>query len=132
MKNALKYGLLLALLSGLWILVMHLLGFTPDYYKNSWIELTSIPIPFIGLYFGIRAFRHEHGHLISFFECLVEGFKILVIGAVISGAISFLYLTKFSELNTTDYMQRIFGGLIIGIIANLASSLLLMTTPKHL
>ncbi len=68
----------------------------------------------------------------SFFEGLIEGFKILVIGAVISGAISFLYISQFSELSTTDYMQRVFGALIIGVLANLACSLLLMTTPKHL
>ena len=132
MKNALKYGLFMAILSAIWILTMHITGFTPENSKNSWIEFTSLLIPFIGLYLGIRAFRSLNGNSMSFFEGLVEGFKILVIGAVISGAISFLYISKFSELNTTDYMQRIFGALIIGVLANLACSLLLMTTPKHL
>lgn len=132
MKNALKYGLLMAGLSALWIFVMHISGFTPENSKNSWIEFTSLLIPAIGLYFGIKSFRKENGNSLSFFEGLVEGFKILVIGAIISGAISFLYTSQFSEFGTTDYLQRIFGALIVGVLCNLASSLMLMTTPKHL
>ena len=132
MKNAVKYGILTAILSAIWILVVHLSGYTPENSQNSWIEFTSIVIPFIGLYLGIRAFRIENGNTMSFFEGVVEGFKILCIGAILSGAISFLYISQYSELNTTNYMQRIFGALIIGVLANLASSLLLMTTPKHL
>ena len=132
MKNAVKYGLFMAGLSAIWIFAMHMSGFTPKNAQNSWIEFTSIIIPIIGLYFGIRSFREKTGGSMSFFEGLIEGFKILVIGAIISGAISFLYISQFPEFGTTDYMQRIFGALIIGVLCNLASSLLLMTTPKHL
>lgn len=132
MKNAVKYGVLLAIFSALWILIMHLLGFTPEKAKGSWIEFTSLIIPFLGLYLGIKSFKKQNNNSLDFFEGLVEGFQILIIGAVLSGAIGFLYTyNKSSELSTTDYMQRIFGALIIGVLANFASTLLLMSKSNQ-
>src|SRR6476469_5265166 len=61
MNNALKYGAILGVLSGLWIFLMHSLGV---YNQNdnsaqmlNWAEYLSVLIPFFCLYFGIKHYR---------------------------------------------------------------------------
>src|SRR5690606_30999488 len=135
MKNAIKYGVVIALLSAAWIFIMHITGHTPDNVIDtnySWQELSSVIIPFLGLHFGIKSFRKENGGELTFFEGVIEGIKIMIIGAVLAGAISFLYLSSFSSMLTVDYMERIFGALVVGGLFTLVNSLLLMTTPKKL
>ncbi len=135
MKNAIKYGVIIALLSAAWIFIMHITGHTPDNVTDtdySWQELSSVIIPFFGLHFGIKSFRKQKGGELSFFEGVIEGIKIMLVGAVLAGAISFLYLSTFSNMLTVDYMERIFGSLVVGGLFLLINSLLLMTTPKKL
>lgn len=135
MKNALKYGLIIGVLSALWIAIMHLSGYNPGNLAdspNQWLEYTSILIPFIGLNLGIRGFKKENGGQLNFFEGIIEGFKIIAIGGLLAVACSFLYLSLFTQAETADYMERIFGAIVLGILFSLVNSLLLMNNPKNL
>lgn len=135
MKNAIISGLLIGVVSALWIIVMHLNGYTPQTVgevKNNWLEYTSILIPFAGLYFGIKGYRTRNGGSLTFFEGVFEGFKIMAIGGLFAGAFSSLYFAFINQEFTSDYMQRVFGAVILGLLFTLMNALLLMTTPKQL
>ncbi len=134
MKNAVLSGLIIGVVSALWIIVMQLFGYNPENLENSnqnWLEYTSILIPFFGLYFGIRGYRKEQGGKLTFFEGIFEGFKILAIGGLLAAAASFLYISVFAQDLTVDYMERIFGAVVLGLLFTLVNALLLMTTPKQ-
>lgn len=137
MKNAIKYGLLIGVLSGLWIVAMHSFGVynqNPDDQKYPWMEFTSIIIPFVGLYLGIKNYRdHINKGRMEFFEGLFEGFKIIIIGGIITAAFTTLYLQYVgAEMMRLDYMQRIFGAGSVGILFDLIISLLLMNKQRNL
>jgi hypothetical protein len=135
MKNAILSGLIIGVVSALWIIVMHLNGYTPETVaevKNGWLEYTSILVPFIGLYFGIKGYRDKNGGSLTFFEGIFEGFKIMAVGGIIAGAFSSLYFAFINQELTSDYMERVFGAVILGLLFTLVHSLLLMTTPKAL
>ena len=138
MKNALKYGLLIGALSGLWILLMHFLGV---YHEDkggplniNWMEYLSVLIPFIGLYLGIKNYRNNiNGGRLEFFEGLMEGFKILLVGFILYAAASTFYVQYAdSALQTMDYYQRIGGAGLVGIIFTVVISLLLMNRQHNL
>ena len=138
MKNGLKYGLLIGVLTGIWILLMHLLGVS-DQMKSGpfnihWMEYLSVFIPFTGLYLGIKNYRNNiNGGKLEFVEGLMEGFKILLIGFVLYMAVSALYIQySGSTLLTMDYYQRIGGAGIVGILFNVVVSLLLMNKQHNL
>lgn len=135
MRNAVISGVIIGLVSALWIVLMQKFGYNPqniEESKNSWIEYTSIFIPFIGLYFGIRGYRNERGGKLNFFEGIFEGFKILAIGGLLAATASFIYISIFAKALTVDYMERIFGAVVLGLLFTLVNALLLMTTPKRL
>ena len=136
MKNAIKYGLIIGVLSGIWILILHLAGVyenSPDTGKFSWIEYTSVLIPFVGLYFGIKNFRdHINGGRMEFFEGLFEGFKIMIVGGIIAAFCAVLYVQLSPSVLNTDYMARIGGAGIVGILFNLIISITLMNKQKYL
>ena len=135
MKNAILSGLIIGIVSALWIVVMHLNGYTPKTIgkvNNRWLEYTSILIPLIGLYFGIKGYRTRNGGSLTFFEGVFEGFKIIAVGGLFVGAFSSLYFAFLGQEFTSDYMERVFGAVILGLLFTLANSLLLMTTPKKL
>lgn len=135
MRNAVISGIIIGVVSALWIVLMQASGYNPQNVEessNSWLEYTSILIPFLGLYFGIRGYKKELGGKLSFFEGIFEGFKILAIGGLLAAATSFLYISIFAKDLTVDYMERIFGAIVIGLLFTLANSLLLMNTPKQL
>lgn len=135
MKNAVISGIIIGVVSALWIVLMQMFGYNPQNVEessNSWIEYTSIFIPFIGLYFGIKGFRKERGGKLTFFEGIFEGFKILAIGGLLAAAASFIYISIFAQDLTVDYMERIFGAVVLGLLFTLVNALLLMTTPKQL
>lgn len=134
-KNAFLSGLIIGIASLLWIVIMHLNGYTPvnmSVRKSGWLEYTSILIPLIGLYFGIKGYRKLNGNSLTFFEGVFEGFKIMAFGGLIAGAASSLYFAFLGEEFSSDYMERIFGAVILGLLFTLGNSLLLMTTPKEL
>ncbi len=137
MRNAAKYGLLIGIVSGIWILIMHFAGIfenaseNPD--KMNWLEYVSIIIPFAGLYLGIKNFRdHINGGRMEFFEGLFEGFKIIIVGGVITAFFAVVYVQYSPNVLNTDYMGRIGGAGLIGILFNLIISLVLMNKQKHL
>lgn len=136
MNNAIKYGLIIGILSGIWILILHFAGVYSDAPKEgqyNWIEYTSILIPFIGLFFGIKNFRDNiNGGKMEFFEGLFEGFKIMIVGGVIAAFFAVIYVQISPSVLNTDYMGRIAGAGIIGILFNLTVSILLMNKQKHL
>lgn len=137
MENAVKYGIIIGIASGIWILLMHFAGVyaqDPTGQSNmAWLEYVSVFIPAIGLYLGIKNYRdHIIGGKMEFFEGLFEGFKIITIGGVIAAFFAIVYVQLNSNLLNTDYMYRIAAAVLIGILFNLAISLILMNKQKHL
>ena len=138
MKNAIKYGIIIGVVSGLWILIMHFSGVyaqaAPDETNNmQWMEWASILIPAIGLFMGIKNYRDTvSGGEMEFFGGLFEGFKIIIIGGVITAFFAIVYVQLNISVMNTDYMFRITAALLISILFNLAFSLILMNKQKHL
>jgi hypothetical protein len=136
MKNAFLSGLIIGVLSGLWLFIMRWAGY--DFVKDnnvSPVEYLSVLIPLIGLYLGVRSYReHEKGGMISFLEALIQSFKILIVGGVVAIFASIFYVSYVSgaNINVSDFSGRIFGALLVGILFALAVSLLLMNRSKSL
>ncbi|MGI4751938.1 MAG: DUF4199 domain-containing protein [Janthinobacterium lividum] len=131
MKNAVIFGLVIGILSGIWIWVMYLLGHS-TLSTDSPYEATSILIPVIGLFFGVKRYRdaEKNGH-ITFFEGLQEGFKILFFGGFVAIVIAILFITYVAKSSITDFSGKIFGALLVGVITALAVSLVLMKDSKR-
>ncbi|MBC7745622.1 MAG: DUF4199 domain-containing protein [Flavobacterium sp.] len=136
MGNAIKFGLIIGILSGIWILILHLAGVYETSQGNgnfALLEYASILIPFIGLFFGIKNFRDNiNGGKMEFFEGLFEGFKIMIVGGVIAAFCAVVYVQYSPSVLNTDYMGRIGGAGIVGILFNLAISISLMNKQKYL
>jgi preprotein translocase subunit YajC len=134
MKNAIISGVIIGVVSVLWIIGMQFFGYKPQNIEdsqNNWIEYTSVLIPFFGLYFGIRGLKKAQNGKLTFFEGLFEGFKIITVGGVLAAAASFIYIYFFAESLTIGYMERIFGAMAIGLLFTLANALLLMNGEKQ-
>jgi hypothetical protein len=133
MKNAIISGLIIGVLSGLWMFVMHGLGYSPKSGSLSGIEYISILIPLIVLYFGVRSYRRTdcNGHM-GFLEALLQSFKILLVGGVITVAAAILYIDEIEggTANLMDFSGRIFGALLVGILFALGVSVLMTTKPN--
>jgi hypothetical protein len=136
-NNALKYGILTGIVSGIWILIMHFAGAYPlntdQVGRGVWLEYASLLIPALGLYFGIKNYRDNViADRMEFFEGLFEGFKILGIGGVITAFFAIIYVQLNTSLMSSDFMYRIGTAVVVGILFNLAVSLILMNKQKHL
>ena len=137
MRNAAKYGILIGIVSGIWILIMHFAGVYEEEYPKAdeldWLEYVSVIIPFTGLYLGIKSFRDNiNGGKMEFFEGLFEGFKILVVGGIITAFFAVVYVQNSDISLNVDYMGRIGGAGLIGILFNLVVSLMLMNKQRNL
>lgn len=138
MKNALKYGLLMGIVSGAWIILMHLLGvYNQDKngpFNINWLEYLSLLIPFAALYLGIKNYRNNiNGGKLELFEGLIEGFKILLIGFVLYMAVSSFYMQySGSATLNIDFYQRVGATGLVGILFNVVISLLLMNKQHNL
>lgn len=131
MKNAIIFGVIIGILSGIWIWAMHIMGYT-TLTSTSPVEYTSVLIPIIGLYFGVKRYRDtELGGNITFFEGLQESFKILIAGGIVAVAFAILYINYIAKSSISDFSGKIFGALLVGVITALAVSLLLMTDSKR-
>jgi hypothetical protein len=126
MKNAIIYGLLTGIFSGLWMFIMHWLGYSPQSTKLAPIEYVSVFIPLIVLYFGVRSYRiHDGQGQLGFLEALIQSFKILIIGGIVTTAAAILYIDEIeSGTNLLDFSGRIFGALLVGILFALTVSVL--------
>lgn len=137
MRNSLKHGIIIGLLSGFWILLMHFAGVfveKPVAGNNlSWLEYASVLIPAIGLYLGIKNYRDNilTGKM-DFFEGLFEGFKILIFGGITAALFFAIYMQVSSNFKSADFLYRIAVAVLLGILFNLAISLMLMNKQKHL
>jgi len=129
MKNAFITGIVIGILSGLWLFVMHLLGYDLNKDQVAPYEYFSIIIPVAGLYFGIRSYRNtDCGGKMGFLEALIQCFKILVLAGIIAVFAGILYISYISAGNNLrDFSGRMFGALLIGLLSSLAISLILTT-----
>ncbi len=126
MKNAIIYGVVIGILSGLWMFVSHSMGVTPTKDTVAPFEYFSFLIPAIGLFIGIWSYRkNECKGQMGFLEALVQSFKILIAGGIITVFAAILYFSYVSEANTLrDFSGRIFGALLVGVLLAFAVSLL--------
>ncbi|WP_299581666.1 DUF4199 domain-containing protein [Mucilaginibacter sp.] len=132
MKNAIISGLFIGILSAAWMFTMHAMGFSPQTSGPEPIEYVSVLIPLIVLYFGVRSYRTTvcHGHM-GFLEALMQCFKILIIGGIITVAAAIIFIDEFSkETSLMNFSGRIFGALLVGILFSLGISVLLTTKPN--
>jgi Protein of unknown function (DUF4199) len=129
MKNAFITGIVIGVLSGLWLFVMHLAGYDLNKDQVAPYEYFSIIIPVAGLYFGIRSYRNKDcGGKMGFLEALIQCFKILVLAGIIAVFAGILYISYVSAGNNLrDFSGRMFGALLIGLLSSLAISLILTT-----
>ena len=127
MKNALIFGLIIGILSGLWLLTLHSFGFHVEDNQASNYEYFSILIPIVGLFFGIRSYRaNELGGQMGFFEALIQSFKILLVGGIVAIFAAIVYINYVAAGNNMrDFSSRMFGALLVGILSAFAVSLLL-------
>lgn len=126
MKNALLSGIIIGVLSGIWMFAMHSLGVTPSTDKVAPVEYFSFLIPAIGLYFGIKSYRAQDckGKM-GFLEALIQSFKILIVGGIIAVFGAILYISYISAGNNIrDFSGRIFGALLVGVLLAFGVSLL--------
>jgi hypothetical protein len=129
MRNAVIYGLIIGVLSAIWIFAMKAMGYSPQLEKVQPIEFVSILIPVVVIFFGIKSYRDNDldGHM-GFLEALIQTFKIMLVGGVLTTAASIVYIEEFSaEKNLMDFSGRIFGALLVGVLSSLGIALLLHT-----
>ena len=128
MKNAFITGIIIGVLSGLWLFVMHLWGYdlTSDVAPFEYI---SIIIPIAGLFIALRIYRKQDcGGKMGFLEALIQCFKILVLAGVIAIFAAILYISYIDAGNNVrDFSGRMFAALLIGLLTSLAVSLILTT-----
>ena len=134
MKNALFPGLIIGILSGIWLFVMRKMGLTFNNDNVAPIEFLSVFIPVIGLYIGVKHYRDtELNGRMNFLEGLVQGFKILIVGGILVVFVGIVYINWISnaqETNWGDFSGRIFAALLIGVLSALTVTLLLMSKSK--
>jgi hypothetical protein len=129
MKNGIITGIVIGVLSGLWLFAMHLMGYDLTKDQVSPFEYVSIIIPVAGLYFGLKSYRDNDckGDM-GFLEGLIQCFKILVLAGIIAIFGAILYISYVDKGNNArDFSGRMFGALLIGLLASLAVSLILTT-----
>jgi len=128
MKNAIVTGLFIGFLSLIWMLVAHHFGVSPQKSDVSPVEYFSVIVPLAGLYFGIKNYRDvDCKGKMGFLEALVQSFKILLVGGVITVFASILFIDYISKSSIGDFSGRIFGALLVGLLLSLGVSALLTT-----
>jgi hypothetical protein len=136
MKSAIVPGLIIGILSGLWLFIMLSMGIKFNDNNPASIEFISILIPIIGLYIGVKRYRdNDLDGKMNFLEGLVEGFKILIVGGIFVVFIGIIYINWISnseKANWSDFSGRIFAALLIGVLSALAVTLLLMSKSKKI
>ena len=135
MKNAFYTGLVIGILSGLWLFAMHWMGYTTTgAHQIAPYEYFSVLIPLVGLYIGVRAYReNEMNGVISFLEALIQCFKTLIVGGIIAVFGAIVYINYVAGgVNFTDFSGRMFGALLVGLLFSLVVSLLLMNRSKSI
>jgi hypothetical protein len=130
MKNAFITGIVIGVLSGLWLFIMHFAGYDLNGDKISPFEYVSVLIPVVGLFIGVKIYRDRDlaGNM-GFLEALIQCFKILVLGGVIAGFLGVLYISYVdpNQNNFAAFSGRLFGALLVGVLSALGVALVLHT-----
>jgi hypothetical protein len=135
MKNAFVPGLIIGLLSGVWLFIMRKMGLTFTQDTVAPVEFISVLIPVIGLFWGVKSYRDgELKGQMNFLEGLIHGFKILIVGGIISVFLGIVYINYIEPKSTnwSDFSGRIFAALLIGVLSTLAVTLLLMRKSNRI
>lgn len=135
MKNALIWGVVIGVLSAAWLFITHAMGYDAHDDKTAPHEYLSTLIPIIGLFFGVKSYRDgELKGQMGFFEGLVQSFKILIVGGVLAIFVAIVYINviQTTDSNFMAFSGRMFGALLIGLLAALAVSLILATRSNKI
>jgi F0F1-type ATP synthase membrane subunit c/vacuolar-type H+-ATPase subunit K len=134
MKNAVASGLIIGILSGLWLFIMRWSGYTMLGDQVSPIEYISILIPILGVFLGLKSYRdHDLNGSMSFLQGLVQSLKILILGGVVAVCAGIIYINYVEAThNTRDFSGRLFGALLIGVISAFGATLVLMTNTSKI
>jgi len=134
MKNALFPGLVIGVLSGVWLFIMLKMGLTFSNDKVNPVEFVSVLIPIVGLYMGVKRYRdNDLDGKMNFLEGLIEAFKILIVAGTFVVFIGIVYINWIStaeKANWSDFSGRIFAALLIGVLSSFAVTLLLISKSK--
>ena len=134
MKNALFPGLVIGILSGVWLFIMLKMGLTFANDKVNPIEFVSVLIPIVGWYVGVKRYRdNDLDGKMNFLEGLIQAFKILIVAGIFVIFIGIVYINWIStaeKANWSDFSGRIFAALLIGVLSSLAVTLLLISKSK--
>jgi ABC-type dipeptide/oligopeptide/nickel transport system permease component len=133
MKSAVLPGVIIGILSGIWLAIMRLLHIPFNSEHVSPVEFVSVLIPIVGLYIGVKKYRDTElkGNM-NFLEALLQSFKILIVSGVLVVFLGIVYINYIESKTTNwgDFSGRIFAALLIGVLAALSASLLLMTRGR--
>lgn len=134
MKNAFITGIVIGILSGLWLFIMHVAGYDLTKDQVSPFEYVSVIIPIAGLFFGLKSYRdNELGGNMGFLEALIQCFKILILAGIIAIFASILYISYIDAGNNVrDFSGRMFAALLVGVLSALAVSLMLTTKSNKI
>ncbi len=140
MKHAWPYGVLIGVLSAVWIFVIQSFDLHDQeavpargVLGISFLEYLSVLIPFSGLFLGIRKYKKTRPNQeLTFFRAFVQGFMILLVGGVLAGLATSILLEFSHQPFMDEYIGRMGGALLVGILLNLAVSLWFFNTPKEL
>ena len=131
MKNALVPGIIIGVLSGIWMFIMRLMHIPFNSPQVSYIEFVSVLIPVIGLYYGVKFYCYgEMQGKMNFLEGLIHSFKILIVAGifvVFLGIVYINWIASAEKISWADFSGRIFAALLIGLLTSLAVSLMLTT-----
>jgi len=129
MKIAFITGVIIGVLSGLWLFIMHIAGYDLTKDQVSPFEYVSVIIPIAGLFFGLKSYRdNDLGGNMGFLEALIQCFKILILAGIIAIFAGILYISYVDAGNNArDFSGRMFAALLIGVLSALAVSLILTT-----
>jgi ABC-type Fe3+ transport system permease subunit len=134
MKNALIWGGVIGVLSAAWLFITHALGYDTYDDKTAPFEYISVFIPIIGLFLGILSYRNDQGGKMGFLEALIQSFKILLFGGVLAVFVGIVYINIIQpqDGNFLAFSGRMFGALLVGLLAALGVSLVLATRSNKI
>src|SRR5579864_880612 len=93
MKNAIVPGVIIGILSGVWLFIMRLMGITFSNDTVHPIEFVSLLIPIAGLYYGVKYYCYsELNGRMNFLEGLVQSFKILIVAGIFVVFVGIIYI----------------------------------------
>lgn len=112
---------------------MHRAGYETLSHTGSHFGYIAIIIPVSGLFLGILAYRKfDKKGKISFVQAFIQCFDILIVGGLVAGLITILYVHFFlARFDMVDLVGWLFGAIPVSVISSLVVSLLLKTRSKR-